>query len=262
MNFYFAIKSHQYRCKLSIPKFSNSGKIDKSVKLFEAKISKNLWIIKEAKEYDNGNFFILNDKDLDNHKIYFLAKLNEVYGNDSKLNFIKTNELLNYSNYTATYPDYRSNLRIFDNFAFSSYQSDYPFKMLNSKSSTLSSIYPLTDYNADNNKIFFRNIYYLPIIEEFFAYIIDITNRKVIRKIKLLSNTTNEINLEKSEIKKNSYFFAKDFTGIPIFISQKKNSISMEHTHPPHHYLYDNNKFEIIKNLKKKIDEILYKENI
>ena len=40
MNFYFAIKSHQYRCRLSIPKFSNYGKIDNSVKLFEAKMSR------------------------------------------------------------------------------------------------------------------------------------------------------------------------------------------------------------------------------
>ena len=262
MNFYFAIKSKRYKCKLSIPKFNNFGKIDKDIKLFEAKIIENTWSIEFSTKNEKGNFFILDDENLDNHKIFFLAKQDDfTYYNTSNKSF-NCKELVNFSNYTQTEPDYRSNLRIYDENSLSSYQSDYPFKIIKSKGGVLSPIYPLTNVNADINKIFFRNIYYLPTIKEFYGYVVDIKKKIITKKIKLLSNTTNEIELSRDDIHENSYFFTKDFSGIPIFVSQKNDSLSMEHTHPPHHYLYDTNKFEIIKNLKKSLYEILDKKNI
>ena len=47
-----------------------------------------------------------------------------------------------------------------------------------------------------------------------------------------------------------------------LFVSQKENSLSMEHTHPPHHYLLGHDKFRKINNLKETFNEIINKENI
>ena len=134
--------------------------------------------------------------------------------------------------------------------------------MISAKGGILSSIYPLTNIDADINKIFFRNIYFLPEIKKSFAYLIDISKKKVIKKILICSNTTNEINLSKEQIGPNIYLYTKDIVGIPIYVSQKDNSLSMEHTHPPHHYIVGGEKFGLVKNLKKKFYEIIDKENI
>ena len=58
-----------------------------------------------------------------------------------------------------------------------------------------------------------------------------------------------------------NYLITNKFLGIPMFISINKNHISFEHTHPPHEYILSKNKFEIIKNLKQEIYEIINKEN-
>lgn len=262
MNFFFGIKSTEYKSKLVIPKFSNNGVVDKDINLFQAKIVNNQWVIENISYMEEGNFYILKNENLDNHKIFFLSKNLEIFKNESFKKKFKVNKLFNYSNYTDTDPDYRSNLRIYSLDAFSSYQSDYPFNMTKKKGSILSPIYPLTNIDADINKIFLRNIYFLPEIKEFFAYLIDYKKKKIIKKVKLLTNTTNEINLQNNYINQNLYIFTRDFIGIPIFVSQKKNSLSMEHTHPPHHYLLGNTKFEKIKNLKDDFNEIINQKNI
>tara|TARA_Y100000816_G_scaffold290248_1_gene278476 strand:+ start:197 stop:985 length:789 start_codon:yes stop_codon:yes gene_type:complete len=262
VNFFFGIKSKEFDCELIIPKFSNSGKINKKIKLFQANIENNKWVIEDISNYQEGNFFLIKNMNIDNHKIFFLAKNSEINQSNKLDNKLKINELVNFSSYTDTEPDYRSNLKIYNHFTFSSYQSDYPFRMISAKGGILSSIYPLTNIDADINKIFFRNIYFLPEIKKSFAYLIDISKKKVIKKILICSNTTNEINLSKEQIGPNIYLYTKDIVGIPIYVSQKDNSLSMEHTHPPHHYIVGGEKFGLVKNLKKKFYEIIDKENI
>ena len=73
---------------------------------------------------------------------------------------------------------------------------------------------------------------------------------------------THEIILKNDQIYEDVYLFTKSFIGIPVFVSQKENSLSMEHTHPPHHYLLGHDKFTKIKNLKETFNEIINKENI
>ena len=53
-------------------------------------------------------------------------------------------------------------------------------------------------------------------------------------------------------MKEEYYIFSKNFIGIPIYVSIHDNAISMEHTHPPHHYIISNDKFKIVNKLKKK----------
>ena len=178
MNFFFGIKSKEYECELKIPKFANNGKLDKEIRLFQAKVENKQWIIEDISYLEEGNFYILKNENIDNHKIFFLAKNSEIFTSENSFQILSAKELIDYSNFTDTEPDYRSNLRIYNENTFSSYQSDYPYKMIKSRGSILSSVYPLCDINADINKIFFRNIYFLPEIKEFFAYLIDFSKKK------------------------------------------------------------------------------------
>ena len=72
-------------------------------------------------------------------KRFFLAHENEVK------NYLIENEgkiLKDINKFTNTAPSYRCNLRIFVyNLGYSSYQSDYPFKMINKNGNILSSLY-------------------------------------------------------------------------------------------------------------------------
>lgn len=262
MNFFFGIKSKEYKNELFIPKFKNNSKIDKDINLFQAKIENKKWVIENVSNFEKENFYVLNNSNLDNHNIFFLAKNSEIF---YKKNFKKKfyiNELANFSSYTDTDPDYRSNLRIYNQSVLASYQSDYPFKMIKSEGSILSPIYPLTNKEAEINKIFLRNIYFLPMIKTFYAYLIDYKKKKIIQTFEITTNTTNEIILKNDQIYEDVYLFTKGFIGIPVFVSQKENSLSMEHTHPPHHYLLGHDKFRKINNLKETFNEIINKENI
>ena len=52
------------------------------------------------------------------------------------------------------------------------------------------------------------------------------------------------------------YFVSNKYLGIPMYISQKGNHLSFEHTHPPHEYIQSPNRFDKIRNIKKEINEI------
>jgi hypothetical protein len=51
--------------------------------------------------------------------------------------------------------------------------------------------------------------------------------------------------------------FSKKYIGIPIYVSSKKNHLSIEHTHPPHDYILGKDKFATVGRLKKEINEII-----
>jgi hypothetical protein len=86
-------------------------------------------------------------------------------------------------------------------------------------------------------------------------------NKSVLHKEILLTNTTNQINFCTSLIKANVYLYSENFIGIPIFVSIKNKHISMEHTHPPHLYIWGDDKFKRVQDLKKSVNEFI-KKNI
>ena len=57
-----------------------------------------------------------------------------------------------------------------------------------------------------------------------------------------------------------NYIFSDGYLGIPIYVSIKNEHLSMEHTHPPHLYIWGNDKFEKVGKIKKEINEIIYKK--
>ena len=121
----------------------------------------------------------------------------------------------------------------------------------------LSPLSTLLNISADKNIIFFKNIYFKPIQEIFKYYLVNIVEKKLIKTGSIITNNTNVIEIGKEMISKNVFFLTKNFIGIPIFCSIKNYHMSFEHTHPPHHYIWGNDKFTKVKELKERCYEII-----
>ena len=65
------------------------------------------------------------------------------------------------------------------------------------------------------------------------------------------------IEVDERYINKDVYLCSEKLLGIPIFLSIKDKHLSLEHTHPPHHYILSDDKFTAIKKFKNKIKDIL-----
>jgi hypothetical protein len=155
-------------------------------------------------------------------------------------------------------PAYRANLKIMlNNGGFSSYQSEYPFTMIQKKGTILSSISSIANKDAEKNYIFIKNIYELPIFESFTAYLVNIRKKTIEEKIEIKTNYTNSFELNKKLIKPEIFLITKKYIGIPMFISIKNKHVSFEHTHPPHEYILSQNKFKKITELKEEINAIV-----
>lgn len=253
MNFFFPIFNSFFKCKLTIPRFQNYNKTKEKYKVFSAQIKDNKWRIDLVDCDHSKNFFFLTDNNFLNNKIFFLAetKIGKKFFLD---------ELKSFNNYTDTIPDYRANLSIeIKEGGFSSYQSDYPFDLTLKTGSVASPLSVLLNEKAEKNFIFFKNIFKLPVKNKFCMYFVDLLNNKVVHKENLLTNTTNQINVDKNFLKSNIYLYSDKYVGIPIFVSVKNKHLSMEHTHPPHLYIWGDDKFKRVQNLKKKINEIIQK---
>ena len=129
--------------------------------------------------------------------------------------------------------------------------------MLGKSGIIFSSIHPLTNKDAEENFIIFRNVCEDPIEEDFKAYFIDYKKKVIEEEIVLKSNNTNIININKNLIKPEMFFVSKKYLGIPMYLSLKENHLSFEHTHPPHSYIYSENKYEILKKIKYEFNEII-----
>ena len=255
MNFFFGIKSSYLKSSLSIPKFKNDGIKEKNLNVYEAFPENGMWQINKVNCEENSEFFFVN-KEIENNKIFFLA-------NENDINYFiknKKSHLIDFNKFTDTIPEYRSNLKIFiSDGGFSSYQSEYPFRMINKKGNILSPINILLDENSDQNVIFFKNIYFEPKMEQSNLYFINIKKKEIVGKANIYSNFLNEIKVKKEYIEKNIYIFSDNYLGIPMFVSIKDKHISFEHTHPPHHYILSEDKFELINSIKNEFKEIINK---
>ena len=217
MNFFFNI-NRSINSNLIIPKFKNNGELNKSYDVFSAKIESEKWIIEKPDLETNEYYFKIKQDFLDNEKIFFLAKDNEI----SLFKQKKNKELFSVNNYTDTEPAYRANLEICNNLGgFSSYQSEYPSNMIKVNSSVLTSLGSLTNFFAEKNILIFRNIYFKPVKKQFDLIIFDISNYKILDRVSVYTNKTNIINLDSKYLKENIYLISLDYVGIPIFLSEK-----------------------------------------
>jgi hypothetical protein len=255
VNFFFGVKNPIIDSKLTIPRFQNSNPTKKEYMLFQLEIINQSWKISNLNNIDlNSDFYKIGSSLIGNGNIFCLATKAEILELE-KNNYSK---LVNFNNFTDTNPDYRANLQVsIEGGGFSSYQSDYPFSMVTKKGSILSALSSLCNKNADQNIIFFKNIYELPIQEEFCVFFVNIKTMKVLKKEVLSTNFLNEIIVEKEFIKPEVFLFTDKYIGIPIFCSIQDKHISFEHTHPPHEYIMSEDKFKLVSELKKEFSEII-----
>ena len=252
MNFFFGINNSFLNSEIQIPLFQNRVFRPSKLKLFKCAPFENKWKFDEIDHsLENEFFFIIKNQEICNKSIYFFSDQREI----SNLN---TNLLKNYTNFTDTNPAFRANLKVYlDDGGFSSYQSEYPYSMVNKRGSILSTISSLANIDADENYIIIKNIYEKPIEELFYAYLVDYKLKKVEKKFELLTNNVNYLKIEKELIRPEMLLFTRDYVGVPIYLSIKNKSLSLEHTHPPHEYILSSEKFNQVANLKKEINEII-----
>jgi len=256
MSYLFGINNSIIKSELQIARFKNEDKVlnkHSKLKLFKCYPENGKWIINLVENNKNNEYFyILDHHEISNEDIFFLSDkkiLNDF--NDLNLEKPKTDV-----------PMERANFKIFlEKGGFSSYQADYPFGMTTKKGSIVSSVNSLINDNADKNYILFRNIYHKPIKDKFKSYLVDYKNKRILTEYELKTNNSNFIEIEKKYIKDGIFFSTQDYLGIPMYISIKNNFLSFEHTHPYDTFAFGNNKYAIASNLKKEINEIIYKEN-
>ena len=277
MNFFFSYKSIFFQSRLNIPRFNNFGKYNSELKVYEAKIVDNIWDISLVDCNFNEDFFFIDESLTNNESIFFLSRKKD-------LELIKKNnysKLVSFNDFTNTTPVlFRSNLKIImsdqdSEFktkkkgfmaggfckklygGFSSYQSDYPFSMVVKKGNILSPISNLLNKNNDQNIILIRNIFESPIKQKFNLFFVDIVRKKILKRLEIITNFTNEIIVDPHLIESNVYIFTDKYLGIPIYIGIKDKHISLEHTHPPHHYILSGDKFKTINEIKSEVYEII-----
>ena len=252
MNLFFGFEFKNYLTKITIPKFQNRNNSISDYDLYQARITKNKWTIENvSKQFDQDHFYIITPESINNKTIFFLAKDNEVTAN-------KEPELLNYNSYTNTSPEYRANLQVSrKEGGYSSYQSDYPFHMATKTGNIASSCSTLLNKDADENYLIFKNIYHLPIYDEFKMYFVNIKEKEILTFKQVYTNVANVIKIDEELINPDIYLFTDKYIGIPIFLSNHNNHLSFEHTHPPHSFVMGSDQFKIISKFKKEIREII-----
>jgi hypothetical protein len=254
MNLFFFTKTDGIECSLQVPRFTNDGKFKLNYKLFEANILNNEWNINECKcDYDN-NFFYVTCNNSNYDAVFFLASIKEIK------KFAVSNLLNSYNNFTNTIPEFRENLSVTnEKNGFCSYQSEYPYSMVNRKGSLITTSI-LSNYKALRNIIFIKNIYLKPEKNKFPLYVVDLKLKTVLKKYILFTNSTNAIEIDFDLDNNNIYFVSKDYLGIPIYLSEGDNGqLSFEHTHPPLENIAGAYRYENITNYRKKLIEIVNK---
>tara|TARA_B100001029_G_C14946937_1_gene386491 strand:+ start:7 stop:771 length:765 start_codon:yes stop_codon:yes gene_type:complete len=253
MNYFFGIDNNNFSSEIQIPLFKNDGLTSNKIKLFSCKPINNKWEVKEVNERKIKNdFYILKSHEDTNSEIYFLAHENSLIG----YNHIK---LEDFDNFTNTFPSYRANLKILlkSKGGFSSYQSEYPYSMVNKKGTILSSVNSIANKDAEKNYILIKNIFEIPLIEKFNVYLVNVKLRKIEETFSIKTNYTNCIELNNLLIKPEIFLVTNDFLGVPIYVSTNDKHISFEHTHPPHEYILSKNRYQKVSELKKDINEII-----
>lgn len=248
MHFFYGVKSNLFKSELQIPTFKNRYFSTKNEYILcKCFIKDNKWQFEKLlNKKINDKFFLVKYEYISNDEFFFLIS-------EEGFSELIESELREIDKFAV-----RANLKVyFDNGGFSSYQSDYPFGMIEKKGNITSCIGTLANVNAENNYILFTNIMQKPIKNKFNAYLVNIKSKSKVHKYELYTNTTNILEIEKSFIKPEIYFVSDNYLGIPSFISVKNKHISFEHTHPPHAYILNSKKFDLVKKLKDKFNEII-----
>lgn len=255
MVYFFHTYNNSLRSTLTIPKFTNQSKRIDGFKLFAAYIDSGKWITELAKAKELENFWIVDEITHNKNEIYFIASAEEAK------RITESNQLLDLNTLTDTYPNFRANLKVQnEKGAFSSYQSDYPYYMTQKLGSLYSDCGMLTTSDCVSVGVFLKSVFKEPISDEREVRLYDQKSHKVLQVFKVRINDANYIDLTplKDELS-SCILYADEINIIPIFvIDYADGSLSFEHTHAPHEFINGNDRYELVKKMKKATYEKAY----
>ncbi len=230
MNYFFFLHREGLANRLNIPKFRNDGGRRADMELFAARVSEGRWNFFQPEVQETEHFWFPEADDTNQHDLFFICTKSEFEAQCA------SETLIHLNTYTEMAPDYRCNISISNAAgAETSYQSEYPFKMIKARGGLTSSIDTLWNASGETNGVFIRNVFHEPINEIYSGQILDTVDGRVRDSIELTTNMTNFVDLSRYHGKRGLYLTAKGFLGIPVYFSQSHSgALSLEHTHPPH----------------------------
>ncbi len=230
------------------------------------KSNKKVWAI-----YSDGKRWITNylgDISLGSSKKY---SFNDLFPENKKnipslvlLQFRKTNignnlEFLPFHEFKLNkVPQWRATVGFSKNDSETSYQGEIePFP---SKASLLT-FHPFIQYKNINNYFLFLNIQKSPSFQEEIIEIYEANSKKLIDEVKVLTNNTNVIPLDKYNFRPDELpvFVCRSIGGVPFGLGIGKNNrmLSLEHTHPPASFAVHGERYRIQGEIKRKWFSIL-----
>lgn len=255
MNYFFFTSSEDYDCRLTVPKFRADGGTRRGNQLICARIVNSSWDFKIAEaDEENDSFWYLDSGSFQQDDIFFIATAEELQRQKHEGSLIELND------FTHTDPAFRCNLAVSNSQGgWSSYQSEYPYRMIGKRGTIFSNIASLSNPEAKLNGCFLRNIFHQPIIESYRVLVFNALTNDVLLETSASSNQTNYISFDTLPTEQGELvLWAESFLGIPIYVSTDElHNISMEHTHPPHESVHGSDRFALVGKLKGQYDKKL-----
>jgi hypothetical protein len=158
-------------------------------------------------------------------------------------------------------PEWRATVGFALNKSQTSYQGEInPFP---AKASLLT-FHPFIQYQDVNNYFLFLNAEKSPVFREEEIEIYEGNSKKYIDRIKIKSNSVNLIPLDSYDFSAEQLpvFICRSMAGIPfgLAVSQDKQMLSLEHTHPPASFAVHGERFKVQGEIKRQWFNILNTE--
>lgn len=255
MNLFFHASNEYYTSHLVIPKFTNDGSYSGLRDLYSARVNKSKWDVTPEKCKQDSNWWFVEGTEANKNDIYFIAASEEV------ASISHFNILSDLNNFTDTSPEFRANLKVSSKGgAFSSFQSEYPFRMTKAKGDCYSDCGSLTNRLAIRNYVFLRNISSEPDCRKHECHLYDNASGQVLNKFNVFSNQTNCIDLAKwNENLGSCFIHIEGMLAVPIYLCEYPDgSLSVEHSQPPHEFVHGPDRFDLVRKLKRAAYEKIY----
>jgi hypothetical protein len=159
------------------------------------------------------------------------------------------------SDLMLTSPNWRANIQLSSPTTSTSYQGEYPGRMVGIEKGTFLSLGPLVQLKTGlTSKLMLVNLGAKPGNEICQVRFAQMRRQKVLHKTAVLRNHCNIIDLSFLDCDDSDpvCLFSNDLTGVPIFLTHDLNftKMSLEHTHPPTEMLVFGDKRKFQKQMK------------
>ena len=122
----------------------------------------------------------------------------------------------------------------------------------------------LSHSNCKKAGVFIKNVHVEPAIKNRMIHLFDNKANQLLSKFCIATNACNYLDLTPYKDRlSDSFLFADDYIGIPIYLTEYENgALSLEHTHPPHEFVFGPERFYLVKRLKESACEKINQNTI